>query len=357
MGVLRVFLAIMIVVLHTAPEYAQGFPFPIIFVISGFYMGLILTEKYTGPGRFRLFFTNRLLRLMPPYWIFLGFSLLLSVFYLKVMGSSLLLGPWITAWHDLSPTAILALVTANLTIYGQDLLFFVYLDPATHALTFAADALHRAVPAWFFLLIPQAWFMSLELLFYLLAPWMTRRSNLVLGAILAASIGFRICIIQSDLPLDPWIVRLFPAVLLYFVIGIWSYRIYARLKTKTLPPWLLWGVSTFYFLFLACYLQLPGDVLREVGIFTASLIAIPCLFILTKRMHFDRMIAELSYPIYIGHWTFMYVVRYHFGSKHLFLMTITATVLFSVLYIWLVTNPLEHVRQKRALAARARAAG
>ena len=159
MGLLRVFLATMIVVLHTAPEYVQGFPFPLIFVLSGFYMGLVLTEKYTGPGRFRLFFTNRLLRLMPPYWIFLSFSLIVAVFYLTVMGSSLMLGPWITSWPHLSLSAIVTLITANITIYGQDLLFFCYLNPATNALTFAADALHQTTPAWFFLLIPQAWFM------------------------------------------------------------------------------------------------------------------------------------------------------------------------------------------------------
>jgi peptidoglycan/LPS O-acetylase OafA/YrhL len=352
MGVLRVFLAIMIVVLHTAPAYAQGFPFPIIFVISGFYMGLILTEKYTGPGRYRLFITNRLLRLMPPYWIFLLFSLLLSLFYLAFMGSSLLLGPWLTSFGKLSPAAILTLITANLTIYGQDLLFFVYLNPATDALTFAADALRQPIPAWFFLLIPQAWFMSLELLFYLLAPWLTRRGNLLLGVLVAASLGFRLVILQSNLPLDPWIVRLFPAVLLYFIIGLWSYRLYARLKVMTLPTWLPWIVTALYFAFLAVYMLLPGEALRQIGIFAASLVAIPFVFILTKRMRFDRMVAEMSYPIYITHWTFMYVVRYHFGSNHLFLTTISATVLFSVLYIWLVTNPLEHFRQKRTVTAR-----
>jgi peptidoglycan/LPS O-acetylase OafA/YrhL len=352
MGVLRVFLAIMIVVLHTVPEYARGFPFPIIFVISGFYMGLILTEKYTGPGRYRLFMTNRLLRLLPPYWIFLAFSLLLSAFYLYVMGSSLLLGPWITSWSKLSPTAIATLITANITIYGQDLLFFFYLNPATDALTFATDALRQPVPAWFFLLIPQAWFMSLELLFYLLAPWLTRRGNLLLGVLVAASLGFRLYILRTDLPADPWIVRLFPAVLLYFIIGIWSYRIYARLKTKALPVWLPWTVTGLYFLFLGCYMLLPEVALREAAIFVASLVSIPFIFILTKRMRLDRMVAELSYPIYITHWTFMYLVRYHFGSKHLFLTTISATLLFSILYIWLVTNPLEHYRQKRTLAAR-----
>ena len=153
--------------------------------------------------------------------------------------------------------------------------------------------------------------------------------------------------------MDPWVVRLFPAVLLYFIIGIWSYRVYARLKTKKLPSWLLWGGGALLFLYLGCYMLLPAVALREIGLYALSLISIPCLFQLTKRMHIDRRIGELSFPIYIGHWTCMSVVRYHFGSGHLFLTTLAATLLFSVLFIWLVTDPLERVRQKRVSAKKA----
>lgn len=71
MGSLRFLLAIAVVIDHSGPIFGvesvggstavQAF-----YIISGFYMSLILSEKYVGAnGGYSLFFTNRLLRLFP----------------------------------------------------------------------------------------------------------------------------------------------------------------------------------------------------------------------------------------------------------------------------------------------------
>src|SRR3954451_14766869 len=76
MGSLRLYLALSVVLAHfgiplgfpTSDVAVQSF-----FVISGFYMALVLNEKY-GPGCYWLFISNRLLRLWPTYAVVLVLS-------------------------------------------------------------------------------------------------------------------------------------------------------------------------------------------------------------------------------------------------------------------------------------------
>jgi peptidoglycan/LPS O-acetylase OafA/YrhL len=81
MGTIRLLLALSVVIAHAVPLFGltlvggklavQSF-----FVISGFYMSLILSEKYpSGVAGTWLFYGNRFLRIYPLYWI----ALLLSV--------------------------------------------------------------------------------------------------------------------------------------------------------------------------------------------------------------------------------------------------------------------------------------
>ncbi len=77
MGTLRFLLALVVAYGH----FAVPLSFPTsdiavqsFFVISGFYMALVLNEKY-GPGSYWLFISNRLLRLWPAYFVVLILSL------------------------------------------------------------------------------------------------------------------------------------------------------------------------------------------------------------------------------------------------------------------------------------------
>ena len=44
-------------------------PVELFYIISGFYMALVLNEKYVGPGSARVFYINRMLCLLPAYWV------------------------------------------------------------------------------------------------------------------------------------------------------------------------------------------------------------------------------------------------------------------------------------------------
>lgn len=354
MGLVRFLLAATVVINHTGPLYGLVFTdaymaIKVFFIISGFYMSLILSEKYTGPGRSRLFYTNRMLRLFPVYWVVLLVSFGVSLGFTWFAHTALLLGPWQVWLPHLSPATVLALAGANLTILGQDLLFFTHLDAATGTLSFAWDALHRATPAWFFLLIPQAWTVSLELVFYLLAPWLVRRSTPFLAGCILASLALRSVVYVENFPFDPWKQRFFPVEFGFFLCGILSYRLYAALKTVAIPRKILWTVSAAYLASIVLYQFLPGAKGKEFYLYAATMASIPFLFLLTQKMRFDRAIGELSYPIYISHWTVIMVVEYYLGKRHLPVMALAATVLFCLALNRFVTDPIERFRQRRVL--------
>jgi peptidoglycan/LPS O-acetylase OafA/YrhL len=86
MGILRTLLAIGVLICHSSPVFgisSMGGEDAIkaFFIISGFYMSLILNEKYTGiENSYKLFITNRLLRLYPLYFSILIFTFLFQLF-------------------------------------------------------------------------------------------------------------------------------------------------------------------------------------------------------------------------------------------------------------------------------------
>src|SRR5947209_17753171 len=90
MGILRMLLAISVLLLHTQDtqlfSLAGDMAVPAFFIISGFYMALILNEKYIGKHSYKVFITNRLLRLYPMYYIttFLMLCFVLLKFFFHI---------------------------------------------------------------------------------------------------------------------------------------------------------------------------------------------------------------------------------------------------------------------------------
>lgn len=356
MGLVRFLLAAAVVINHTGPLYGlvmtdAYMAIKVFFIISGFYMALILTEKYSGPGQTRLFYSNRFLRLFPLYWVVLFLSLCVSLVFKFGLHTALLLGPWQTWLDKLSPATAAVLATANLTIFGQDILFFSHVTEAG-GLTLSADALYRATPAWFFLLIPQAWTVSLELVFYAVAPWLVRQKTGLLAALAGASFALRALVYWADLPFDPWKQRFFPVECGFFLLGILAYRLYAALRPVAIPRATLWQVAGLYLAAILGYQFLPGFMGKELYLYAATVLSIPFLFRLTRKMAFDRAIGELSYPIYITHWTVIMVVEYACGRTRLPVIALVATVAVSWLLNRFVADPIEGYRQRRVLRGR-----
>jgi peptidoglycan/LPS O-acetylase OafA/YrhL len=127
------------------------------FVISGFYMSLILNEKYLGAGAAWRFYTNRILRLLPTYLVVLAVVASYRAF------------AHAEQFHFLVDSSINLLnrglvVFANFTNIGIDHYRYSYEQMGL-----------PNIEDW--RLIPQAWSLEPELIFYAIAPFVLRRLN------------------------------------------------------------------------------------------------------------------------------------------------------------------------------------
>src|SRR3569623_308588 len=85
MGFLRVLLALSVLIAHS--EEFLGIKLiggrlavETFFIISGFYMSLVLSEKYGHiKNSYKLFISNRFLRLLPVYWVVLNATAVVSL--------------------------------------------------------------------------------------------------------------------------------------------------------------------------------------------------------------------------------------------------------------------------------------
>ena len=91
MGLLRLYLALCVIFTHDGVRqnsipliiYNGSQAVQIFFVISGFYMALILSEKYRSPVEF---YASRFIRIYLPYWTVLGIVVIFSLFCGMVFG-------------------------------------------------------------------------------------------------------------------------------------------------------------------------------------------------------------------------------------------------------------------------------
>jgi peptidoglycan/LPS O-acetylase OafA/YrhL len=85
----------------------------------------------------------------------------------------------------------------------------------------------------------------------------------------------------------------------------------------------------------------------ELYFYVLITLSIPILFNITKNNSIDGYIGELSYPIYISHMFIIYFTH-QFTSGTLFgISTVFLSIIFSILLIKFVQNPLEKYRQQR----------
>lgn len=363
MGLFRFLLAISVVIAHSEPMFGvtlvggvaavQAF-----YIISGFYMALILSEKYTGPGSYGVFITNRFLRLFPVYWAVLFLSVLLSFVYLNIFNEGLKLSFYLQYFGLMELKARIIFVFTNFFIFGQDIVMFLKLDSAG-ALAYTSDfnITDTSFPAGFsFLFVPQAWTLALEIMFYIIAPFLVRRSVFTLALIICSSLALRVFIYGTGLTNDPWTYRFFPMELAFFFLGAVSYKLY-RIKRETWQS----GISGKALLVLllsytVLYQFLPsipvyGFDLKQWLFYGAAAVSIPAVFSLSKNWKLDNFMGELSYPIYISHLFILNATTYKFYSgpyrEYLLIVSLALTIIFSIVLVRYIVRPIETYRQRR----------
>jgi peptidoglycan/LPS O-acetylase OafA/YrhL len=334
MGTLRFLLALSVayghlaVPLHfpTSDIAVQSF-----FVVSGFYMALVLNEKY-GPDVYWLFISNRLLRLWPAYIVVLALSLL-AVSNWKLIGA--------LDWR-----AIVFFAASQLLIVGQDLYLFLFIDG--DKLAFTAHIAEVSKPLYSFAPIPQAWSLSPEILFYLLAPFIVRRGPKQIAAIIAASLAIRMGLQWAfGFSGNPWSFRFFPSELALFLTGSLGYYVYASKDEvqREQAKLLLVAVAAALVVCLAINRWDGIERLASLALLFTITLGVPRLFALTRNFEIDKYVGELSYPLYICHYLFGWMLEPN-TLTGVYLALVLSLAMSAALYHF-VDRPVDLWRQNR----------
>lgn len=351
MGLLRIVLALSVIVGHSGTlvfgykGVDAFYAVNVFFIVSGFYIALILNEKYTTPETNSIFLFNRVLRLYPVYLIGLALAL-------------------VEQWHRGNISNLFGFTStfsllerffiygSNLTMLGQDLLYVFCFDQK--------GSEGSCVWGGGLSLNPPAWSISVEVVFYAIAPFVLRSRTRTLWFL---AIGVTYAVAAALIPV-PFVKRFnsvadantlryyaFPASFMFFAAGALAYHYIYKRRPLTLPSYPILALIVFALSLTSTALPWWHAVLFAL--------AIPTLFEWTKRSKADRFVGDLSYSVYILHFPILLWVQKFMrepgttgwpvpGSGN---VTAVITVLMAVAVLILVEKPIDRFRQRNAARA------
>jgi peptidoglycan/LPS O-acetylase OafA/YrhL len=293
MGLLRLTLAIIVVLVHAGKSIGIGGAYSVefFFAISGYVIALTL-EKKTEYSNYVPFIKSRFLRIAPAYY-FVCILLTLSAFT-----RFNLLHDVVKLFAIVPTTVDVQLFIANIFVVTQDVVMFTGFVNGKHVLVSNFWSHH---PLLFHgLLIPQAWSLSLEIYFYLIAPWVIRsRSMLALmlvGSFLLKASGY----VFGFFAEDPWNYRFFPSELCMFLFGCVAYQYLQKWRISNSSVAHVSSVVFSAIVLFSHRLQVR-DFPNGIVLFCILIALLPTLASIQKSSILDSFCATLSYPIYIVH--------------------------------------------------------
>jgi len=320
MGFLRLFLALSVVTEHAhilgftentifgftgiGAWYAVNF----FFIISGFYMAMVLNGKYRDTPKI-IFYKSRVLRIFPIYYI------------------GLLLGLWVSfdsvmqVFNNLTLGSQLLYVFQNLFLFGQDLTSsIVCLVTVEGSCT---SVLNVAIN-------PPSWSLAVELGFYLCAPFVLKDIRKTVAFFL---IGCLYLLSLNVLSFPVNVVDIFRSA----EVGDFNYYNYGSSFIFFGGGALTYHLSQGNFkphypliLFIVLLLSFTSTSMPFWHLLFISL-SIPIIFNATASNKIDRTIGELSYPVYILHVPMLIAIKPFTESNPNLFEFITATSWVAIL--------------------------
>lgn len=345
-GVLRFLLAVAVIIAHSYPIFGYSYlngltAVESFFIISGFYMALA-NHKY---HHFTKFYFSRFLRIYPQYYLILGLTLIYCWFSYRLFQSWDQLHIYVTHWSQFPPSTKFFLVVSQSILFFQDWFAFLGVN-SDGQLFFRPDYSQPTLGALKFLLVPQTWALGIEITFYLFAPILTRLSNRVLLATTSLLFLIRIYFYFRGFNLDPWSYRFMPFELTLFMMGIVSFRIYQSLPSLSPRHYVSAIIVLFAFLLTYNYIPIP-DIPKQWLFYLCLILCLPLVFAVSKHSPLDRLIGEISYPMYLNHRLVISIIGVGFNHS----ISSLFFIFFSSLTAWLMTTyfqkPIDHWRHAR----------
>jgi peptidoglycan/LPS O-acetylase OafA/YrhL len=344
MGVLRMFLALSVLNAHFPFSDSIIFINPFVavccfFIISGFYMSLVLDGKYRGAvGRFYL---NRALRLYPINIALVGaWGLVCCVGILDPTPFKWLQSLQASAGF---PPNIAIPLADRLLVFANQILVF----PCVLWQNLTLQYLSSQSP----LVFGQMYTIGLEVMFYAIAPFIVVRGigALLVWTILAISVHFGLG--AAGLPERPWQYEFFPGILVFFLLGSLSYRLLLIVRDWHYPRWT--GYLALPIFFTYCPWPDKHIVTSDFGIdglYVLTALLIPFLFEASRAARWDRHIGDLSYPVYASQFLVAMIAVSYFRvpfatAGHIVLPVV---ILTSISLLVAVDYPVEVVRRRIA---------
>jgi peptidoglycan/LPS O-acetylase OafA/YrhL len=370
MGSLRLILALLVVFFHAQAftVYAQGLPaldtlLPVpdgrtavqmFYLISGFYMALVLNEKYKTADANWTFYTNRFLRLWPAAVIVNLFVILsfLMIDEVRLFGLTTSIGEFWALLGSLDAGTLAFLAFTNIFVVGQDILWFLRFESGgVSYMPFGTEA-HNGSS---FSLNHPLFTVAIEAFYYALSPFVLRRGwRVALGFVVAGGL-YHVAIAATGASNLIWGYHFVASAGYFYFLGACGYHLYRYLEQE---PWRGWlaarqGLAwTFVigglFLLLAIYWVMPRATLFMAPVMA---LVVPVLFILTRYRRQDRMVGELSFGVYLAHFPILMVIAPLVTPVGLWLWTSALSIIAALLVFFLVEQPIDRWRQRRAAAA------
>jgi peptidoglycan/LPS O-acetylase OafA/YrhL len=339
MGMFRFLLALVVLFSHAGSSVyfirmINGRQAVVLFyVISGFYMTMILNRKYVGPGSAARFYLARVLRLWPTYLLALAFML-----YVKHAT-----GMWDNFWRPfgaIAPLPRLGILLSNFFILGQDQLFFFSFNQ-THSLFWGPKGIFPDHNGYRLLLNTPAYTISIEMMFYLIAPFIVRSVRRTVAFFSIGCIYHIICFYYYHQYAIAWTYHFIPATWVYFGAGVLAYHL-------SLGDLRIRGFFEYATALVLVVLMLYSNLLFTPITVLFFAFAVPLLFRATQHYRFDRMLGEISYTVYIFHIPILELLLKWVSRRNLAWAGILCSLAVATVVYLVVERPINRWRARLA---------
>jgi len=356
-GIYRFILSIVVILFHfgsvSVPSgYSAVFGF---YLLSGYVITLVIDKTYFKKGIVS-FYINRLLKILPLYVVYV----LLTFIIMKLHGGS---GFTLNLNNENDIYYIIPETIKSYNLY--DILNEILLNFFAYKSEIKALILNG-----FPQLVPQAWSLCVEIIFYISAPLLVyshknkKNEKLFYFILIPLMLIYPIVTLKMGLDFPTYRYRSVFSTYVIFLIGSAIYFI--KSKIPKIPK-----ANIVFFLLIGLYLYsiifVNRKELIESQIYLVLIIQILIVIVSTqisligKFMKYDKMMGNLSYGLFIGHFFSAFLVLiitehfymingiYIFGKPNTLIFGVAITILqliMTIITYFVIDKPVEVIRTK-----------